>query len=633
MRRSVLALALLAGAAFAEITVGPTVANAVKLGSAGIAAVNAGTAPVWTSAPPEPVLVHYWSFEGHQEDVVGDWDLTAQVGTTPTYPDGHFGKYIYEGTASSVGRKEGPSGLPQPNAPWSLCFWYKRVPAFDTWWNVLWGNDADLNAYPGGGTVNDKNENRTSVALWNVFGSDIFLFFMPFVHDDYIWTHFTVVNDGSGPSSGYKFYKNGVQITQGVWLLWDSFVTQPVTYTPQHFFHITQNNIDEVRLYSGALTAVQVETLFASYGYEPAFQDPLVYYKCDDNDATTTVLDYGPADSDGTAPDITANLTGGGHVNGALWLGDTSLFVAGAGAATPLSSTTFTVAGLFKADGSGGVALLDIRSTAYGYTYTLNYKYSTSMFQSYTRNGSAPWQEGYFPHMGNYWMHVAVVRNGSSYTTYVNGNVLMSETISVGGMSVDVLNIGASYDAQGSGQWMDELRIYDVALPPEEVMALAASYNLPPEVAQQITAYFIPGESCSADYYSAQYTPSGTFGSLPTAYHYDGNYQFNYWRDENWNAYYTDTSVPGSDIYLYAEYYYAGPSTYSVYPNSYPPSTDPWVVNPGTEYSSFLPTDFWWEGTYYMISGWSSSNSGWIDNGSGYYVNGNDTVTPSYYMP
>lgn len=424
MRRTVFALALLAGAAFAEITVGPTVANAVKLGTAGIAAVNAGTAPVWTSAPPEPVLVHYWSFEGHQEDVVGDWDLTAQVGTTPTYPDGPFGKYIYEGTPGSVGRKEGPSGLPQPNAPWTLCFWYKRVPEFDTWWNVLWGNDADFNAYPGGGTVNDRSANRTTVYLWNVFVSDAFLFSMPFVHDDYTWTHFAIVNDGSGPSSGYKFYKNGVQITQGVWLLWNSFVTQPVTYTPQHFFHITQNNIDEVRLYSGALTAVQVETLFASYGYEP-----------------------------------------------------------------------------------------------------------------------------------------------------------------------------------------------------------------PPP--QQITAYFVPGESCSADYYSAQYTINNTFGSLPTAYHYEPYYVFNYWRDEYWNVYDTGSTVPGSDIYLYAEYSYQEPppSSYSIYPNGYPPSMDPWVISPATEYSSFLPTDFWWEGTYYVIWGWTSGNNGWIGNGSGYYVNGDDTVTPSYSTP
>jgi uncharacterized repeat protein (TIGR01451 family) len=82
-----------------------------------------------------------------------------------------------------------------------------------------------------------------------------------------------------------------------------------------------------------------------------------------------------------------------------------------------------------------------------------------------------------YPTNGSTWMHVAATFNGSTMRLYING-VEEDSTTGPGAIAANALNVGIGGQANGSRRFrgdMDDVRVYNRALTPAEVSALAAN--------------------------------------------------------------------------------------------------------------------------------------------------------------
>jgi hypothetical protein len=104
---------------------------------------------------------------------------------------------------------------------------------------------------------------------------------------------------------------------------------------------------------------------------------------------------------------------------------------------------------------------------------------ATTNVVHFFRGGSYPSSGGYIMPVGQ-WVHIAVTFNGTTAIFYVNGTQTGSGSFSFGPKTDAIVTIGCDSGASGWNSFngsLDEVRLYNNALTPAEIKALAAKYG------------------------------------------------------------------------------------------------------------------------------------------------------------
>ena len=254
----------------------------------------------------------------------------------------------------------------------------------------------------------------------------------------------------------------------------ETFTAPPNTNLPLYIGRYSAANgygwhggIDEVRLYSGALTGAQVAQLYGSGG------GLIGYWSFDEGKGTTA-----------------ADSSGGGHngtVNGASWIaGETNSALSFNGSTSDVATSPIALANTFSVSAwvnpSGGqTSYARIAETQYNAGLYLGVNASGTQYKWIVNNAAGGTggcgralgcAEGGVVTAG--WHLVTGTYDGATGRLYVDGTLVASETFTAPPNTNFPLYIGRYYGANGYG-WkggIDEVRLYSRAITGAEVAQL-----------------------------------------------------------------------------------------------------------------------------------------------------------------
>jgi hypothetical protein len=283
------------------------------------------------------------------------------------------------------------------------------------------------------------------------------------------WTHVAVVYNGGTIKTYFNgtlvHTYSGAGVIDDVYTSMNDFRIGGRQITSQHF----QGKIDEVRVYSHALTAANVESLA---NVPPT---PVGYWRFGEVNGTTT------PDSSGNG--LTGTLNGPtltiGRVNNALSFNGSTDYVQVGAQQSLVMSNSMTVSAWICPTGPGS------NTTTGGTIVSKEGEYVIARFPDGTIQwGFANTTPGWlFVNTGqtaplNQWTHIAVVYDGGTIKTYFNGTLV--HTYSGAGVIDDVYTSmndfrigGRQITSQHFQGKIDEVRVYNFALGGNEVAALA----------------------------------------------------------------------------------------------------------------------------------------------------------------
>ena len=224
--------------------------------------------------------------------------------------------------------------------------------------------------------------------------------------------------------------------------------------------------IDDVRVYSRALSASEIQALYQSGAGDKLSSadsqaDPLEkglagYWKLDDGS--------GGSAADATGNGNTGTLSGspawtGGKINGAVRFNGGSDKITLGSLAT---GTTYTLSLWVNATGSGLYNGLITESNSKGFFYNNSTGYPTLYFSGANHSFSSTLPL-------NQWVHLVVANNAGNATFYMNG--AMSGT-TTSAPSLSVVQLGSDLSNETLTGSLDEVRIYNRALSADEVAKL-----------------------------------------------------------------------------------------------------------------------------------------------------------------
>lgn len=296
------------------------------------------------------------------------------------------------------------------------------------------------------------------------------------------------------------------------------------------------------------------------------FAPPLSRYfrwTLDDNASSTTVLDSGPSAVNGTMSSYTtAEKATSGVVGGALNFYSGEHFSVPSNAACLYDNATWTISAWMLRDGNNHSALYGAFNSNGVYSlYYYNKDYSCSVWIP-----DAVTQINYaYTYTPNIWLLLTLVKNGSTYAYYRNGELIASVDNTTGSPQTTVelwfgnYGDGMYYDGTTT---LDDVRLYSVALSAAQVGELFLSYGYTPPPPPPPTYYLVlntmGGSIDPASYVLIEnqcYAAAYNYSSLIP---YSEYYTFN-----GWELYYPgsgcwfspyDTFYGGGDVTLYANW-------------------------------------------------------------------------------
>jgi len=334
-----------------------------------------------------------------------------------------------------------------------------------------------------------------------------------------VWTHVAVTRGGNGLP--LVLYVNGVPVVTtvaGSMVAATSLCVGTSTWYPARAFN---GAIDDLRVYSRALLASEVATLFASTGALPlsapssAYAGSLLlpglasWHRFEPPDATrdwtgnSNVLTLANTALGGVAKADTASLGFGSNVAGSNVAVATATVVH-----RTLPAANFTLAAWVCPQASNVAAGQTFWGVASGSVPVLSLTLASNLALQASVASSSNAVAGAYAQQtvpgplltSNAWAHVAAVQALASYgvgatlTLYVNGVSAGASALALPALPVPVagapfaMTLGAT--ATGSNAfagWLDDVRVYNRALLPADVAALVALYattsNTPPLVA------------------------------------------------------------------------------------------------------------------------------------------------------
>jgi len=242
--------------------------------------------------------------------------------------------------------------------------------------------------------------------------------------------------------------------------------------------NLLDGTIDDVRVYSRALSAADIRTLYTSTGGESGDINTGLtgYWKLDDASGATA--------ADSTGNGNTGTLTNGptwaaGKVNGALTFNGTTQYVLVPNSSSiDVTGTNLTMAAWIQITGATGKSYQNIfgKDSVFGaFQYRLLISDSRSSLRFQANGGAIDAISNNFTALTlGTWHHVAVAYNGSSINFYLDGQSQGSTpaTGSIASSSND-LDIGKTYalNYYFDGT-IDDVRVYNRALSASDVLTL-----------------------------------------------------------------------------------------------------------------------------------------------------------------
>ncbi len=450
-------------------------------------------------------LVGYWNFNEGTSTYAGDFSVNNNAGVLtnmanpPTavsgWGNGKFGGGLnFDGTDDYVSVPDQNYFSPSVNDV-TVSFWAKIETNATPDDNNGCGAAGDYLIAKGTtsqwewGFENDGND-RFCMTLWQSGGSNHMSIGVLRTMNDGRWHHYVGVMDYL---TEYRIYVDGISVgTTGTYSGTVDNGTQPVEIGRRGTGDNAQAIIDDVRVFSRALTASQISALYQNGSARFASSQTLTqgttlanglvgHWTFDGKDTTnTTVTDLSGQGNTGTFTNFTraTNATAGKLGQGMNFDG-TNDYVNVPGVPLPTGDFTYS---LWTNLDSNTDEILAMASDGTGGNEFFIWVSSTNKLVVAVDNVTLSDSTASVP--TGTWTYITVVRSGSSVTYYLNGVADSSRsgagTLNFGSCQ---LLLGADNDTSGCvaslGNWLDgrldDVRIYNRALSANEVKQL---YNL-----------------------------------------------------------------------------------------------------------------------------------------------------------
>ena len=293
-----------------------------------------------------------------------------------------------------------------------------------------------------------------------------------------VWTHVAMVHDGTND----KIFVNGVlanqKLTAGA--LAKTKYPLGIGYDPIDNGSIFNGSLDELQIFSVALSDVEIKALYDAQKAAPVITSPLVAdYKFDNNKDDATAYKnnaYGNA---------LAGKDRFGKANKAIVANGKSTYVEAANSpqlASDFTSVSFWV-NVKSLPASGEVYLLSHGGWQERWKISLP-SHGKPVFTTHAASCCNDMDAGNGNELKvNEWRHVVVTHDGATDKMYMNG-VKVNEKIYPGALNKTTYPLGIGYDPIDKGNYfdgsLDEVQIYNQALTEAEVLALYNLQNTPP---------------------------------------------------------------------------------------------------------------------------------------------------------
>ena len=378
--------------------------------------------------------------------------------------------------------------------------------------------------------------------MWNNAGADVINARTPSILTANTWTHLTITYNGSTHDA--KVFVNGVEkISQNIASTTFQDRTDPLLIGQGYTWGTSffTGAIDEVKFYQYLRTPAQINTDYnagkshtsSSKGINAAlggntknaeaFSNGLIgYWKFDENIGTTTLDSSGNTNTATFGTGSSAPTWGTGKYGVGLSFNATNKTILSTGYTGQLGD--FTVSLWFKDDG-----------TVQNFERLIDKNYAAGFWLGRNNSNANSWGGGIIEPGGNYgiygtfpdnqWNHLVSIRRGTTHELYANGVLVASNTVPSTALDTTPLNFGNGPTGQALGGLLDEVRLYNRALTPNEVTQL---YNYAPgpvgywkfDEGTGTTAFDSSGNGINAGW-------AGTLGSQWTTGKFNGAGNFN----------------------------------------------------------------------------------------------------------
>jgi hypothetical protein len=270
--------------------------------------------------------------------------------------------------------------------------------------------------------------------------------------------------------SSITLYQNGVLVTScstsSTWPALTEIAVGPDHYVSGMGAEGTSGSVDDVRVYNRALSATEIQQLYAGSSPQNYDQTCVMYLKFDEN--MGTAADSSGSGNTGTLHGTTTWITG--NFASALLLDGSTGYVSlpnlGLTSGTVdmwINPTTLTGDQRLFSQASGasteaGQIALNQSSGESGSLWV----YDGSAWQRLSANGSV---------LANQWNQIVVENNGSTATDFVNGIQQLTATANFA-FSGPTVSLGGKFLGTTGGYFngaVDDFRVYSRTLAPEEV--------------------------------------------------------------------------------------------------------------------------------------------------------------------
>jgi len=283
---------------------------------------------------------------------------------------------------------------------------------------------------------------------------------------------------------------------------------------------------------------------------------PLVaWYTCDDDAASTVIMDATMNAVHATASVNTDQLAVEGVDGGALRFGSGNLAASSAPIIIDaLKSQAWTISMWYKVNTAYHTEIFHVLSDNNGADYAYYLYLNKDVSQCVGFIGSNIWVGVEVPWSVGIWNHLAITRSPSATKLYWNGSVCWEGVPASYPDRTSSFSFGQPL-SDGADSSKDDVRVYDVALSAAEVAYLFASYPEPP-APPPVTVTFDPagGTFPEGTPTSKEVTPFDCYYDLPTPV--NGEAYFAGWYADSWEYvdYWTTVTRTTSHT-LYAMWY------------------------------------------------------------------------------
>jgi chitodextrinase len=341
-----------------------------------------------------------------------------------------------------------------------------------------------------------------------------------------VWKHLAFVHDGSKDI----IYMDGVQVAEKNVTGTMNSTTKPlgIGYNAVDGGNFFDGALDEVQIYSTALSAAQIAALYATQNTAPTVLQGLVASYPFSNNA----LDATSFGNHGQATDVVSTTDRFGYGSSAYNFNGTSSEVEAYNSAQ-LNSDYTTISFWVKPRAfvvSGESYLLSFGGWQERFKISLP-DHGKPVFTTHSGGACCSDMDSGTPLTLGTWTHVVMVHDGTKDIIYFNGAKVNEKNVA-GALDATTKPLGIGFNSIDGGNWfdgaLDEVQMYNYALSNAEVASLYTAQNTFPGATTDLVAeYKFAGNATDATQFSNHASGDAVlakdrFGSGANAYQFDG---------------------------------------------------------------------------------------------------------------